>query len=167
MEILYVLVLIINFIFLSFCSEKGNNKLVNQTDDDTLSDISIYKEGNNFDSLESLLDFAVSDSTITKTEDSIEYLYGQLQARLAIAKGDSDLKQVASEFYTKLKSSKNLYDSLVKVDAQILGYSYYRATEAGEKERNMYYSFLKQRLFFMKCILENTYWNYGFDKINN
>lgn len=161
----YLFGFILAAVLVSGCSQKKTEKKNTTSSQDSLLDISSFKNGNRLDSVSALLDFEVTDEEIEATKDSIDFIYSQLSARLAIRQKDSTYTTTASSFRDELALSKQLYDSLFTSNASLWGFSYYRATEMGEKERNLYYYFLKQHLFFLTSVLENAYWNYEFDKI--
>lgn len=161
---------VIIFLFVAICScneskRQGLNKLSNKIIYD--KSIDSLESASYLDSLSTQMDCedsTLNDATYLKEiRDSIKYVYEQIIVRLDSIKRTPQKSQYADQFKVALLQSMKSYDTLNDADQSILYYSYGDATMQGDAAKCYQIFLLRQRLFFLKAVFANAYWNYDFD----
>lgn len=104
-----------------------------------------------------------TDTYLDQLNDSIQFMYEQIIVRLDSIKHNPQKAQYAEQFKDVLLKSMNNYNALDDADQSILYYSYGNATMQGRSAKCFRIFLLRQRLFFLKTVFVNSYWNYDFD----
>lgn len=120
-----------------------------------------------FDSLFSTLDCddeTLIDKAIQNLNDSISQIKDQILIRLDSSSQNKELKKYSQAFKQLILENENTDSLFFDYTQSLLFHSYGNATAKGFDSKCFKAQMLKQHLFFLKAIFENSYWNYDFDK---